>query len=425
MTPTPSAPRTINRRALIVFVAVLVVLTLIIEVALVYSQRQALHDDAVREFQNSLELLGELAAEALLSSDYSTAESLVRRWANQHEDIVTITARLPNGFVLSDVNKPRVAVHPIHVEQDVTFAGRMLVRLDATADIAARERDVVIVAAVASAVTITAVLLVGWLLWWTLQRTAIAPLEAEIRRREEKERELLQRTADLEAALGELEAFSYSVSHDLRGPLRAIDGYSHEIAEEHGHVLDDNARAALARTRAAAQRMGRLIDDLLNLARMSRAPIEVADVDLSAIAREVLARCARTDPARTVDVRVADHVRARGDAGLLAVVLENLLENAWKYTARTVAPTIEFGTARAREGTLYYYVRDNGAGFDMKYVDKLFRPFQRLHGAEFPGTGIGLATVARVIARHGGRVWAESAPGQGATFAFTLRSETA
>jgi light-regulated signal transduction histidine kinase (bacteriophytochrome) len=190
-------------------------------------------------------------------------------------------------------------------------------------------------------------------------------------------------------------------------------------------VLNEDARASLARTRAAAQRMGRLIDDLLKLARMSRIPMAFTSVDLSALARDIAARCAQSEPQRDVEFRIANNVRARGDAGLLGIVLENLLGNAWKYTSRTAGATIEFGAARTRDDETYYYVRDNGAGFDMMYVDKLFRPFQRLHGAEFPGTGIGLATVARIVGRHGGRVWAEGEPGKGATFAFTLRGETA
>lgn len=223
---------------------------------------------------------------------------------------------------------------------------------------------------------------------------------------------------ELERKNKELEAFSYSVSHDLRAPLRSIDGFSQALLEDYADRLDARGEDYLRRVRAAAQTMGELIDDLLQLSRVGRADLRREAVDLSAIARTVLAELGRSDPERRVSVAVAEGLAAEGDFRLLRVVLDNLLGNAWKFTARVAEPRIEVGTIAGGET---FFVRDNGAGFDMAYADKLFAPFQRLHGAhEFPGTGIGLATVHRIVDRHGGRVWAESAVGQGATFCFTL-----
>jgi signal transduction histidine kinase len=245
--------------------------------------------------------------------------------------------------------------------------------------------------------------------------------EAELAQHRERLEELVgERTAQLEAANRELEAFSYSVSHDLRAPLRAIDGFSQALVEDHGRDLGADARVYLERVRAAVQRMGVLIDDLLELSRVSRAVMHVGEIDLSALASEIVSDHRAAEPQRQVDVVIAPGLVAAGDAGLLSVAFTNLLDNAWKYTGRIAHARIEVG-AKATNGERVFFVRDNGVGFDMQYADKLFGAFQRLHSErDFPGTGVGLATVARIIQRHGGRVWAEGAPGQGATFYFTL-----
>ena len=218
----------------------------------------------------------------------------------------------------------------------------------------------------------------------------------------------------------ELEAFSYSVSHDLRAPLRAIDGFSQALLEDHADHLDDKGRDYLRRVRAGAQRMGDLIDDMLQLFRVSRAELRHEPVDLTRLARSVVADLARQEPDRHVEVQIQDGLTVDGDVNLLRIVLDNLLGNAWKFAGKIERANIEVG-AEQRDGHRAFFVRDNGAGFDMTYADNLFKPFQRLHSAtEFPGTGIGLATVQKVIDRCGGRVWAEGAVGRGATFFFTL-----
>ncbi|HKE18167.1 MAG TPA: ATP-binding protein [Kofleriaceae bacterium] len=232
--------------------------------------------------------------------------------------------------------------------------------------------------------------------------------------------ELERRIAELDAANRELDAFAYSVSHDLRSPLRAIDGFSSALLSDYGDTLEQDARHSLVRVRAGAQRMSALIDDLLNLSRISRAPLRKAPIDLGELARAVLAELVRREPARAVDIEVGGELAAMGDERLMTIALENLLQNAWKFTSKRPDARIALGRVE-RGDEMPFFVRDNGAGFDMRYAHRLFTPFQRLHDAsEFEGTGIGLATVNRIIARHGGRIWVEAAPGEGATFLFTL-----
>lgn len=225
---------------------------------------------------------------------------------------------------------------------------------------------------------------------------------------------------ELERKNKELEAFSYSVSHDLRAPLRSIDGFSQALLEDYAEKLEGNGRDYLRRVRAAAQRMGLLIDDMLQLSSVGRADLRRGPVDLSEAARATAADLRRHEPEREVEVRIEDGLGCDADARLLRIALDNLIGNAWKFTAKAVRPEIAVGADRCGQETTYF-VRDNGAGFDMQYADKLFQPFQRLHReADFPGTGIGLATVHRIVERHGGRVWAEGAVGRGATVFFTL-----
>jgi|GEM_PF-881904 len=245
--------------------------------------------------------------------------------------------------------------------------------------------------------------------------------EMELSRYRDRLEEMVQdRTIELKVINQELEAFAYSVSHDLRAPLRAIDGFSQALLEDYADRLDDQGRNYLNRVRAATQRMGRLIDDLLTLSRISRAVFNPQTVDLSNLANEIVQQLRDADPARRIETSVQEGLKVRGDWGLLKVTLENLLGNAWKYTGKRVAPRVDFGSLE-RDGEIIYYVRDNGVGFDMQHADKLFGAFQRLHHRdEFEGTGVGLATVKRIVNRHGGRIWAESAPNEQTTFYFTL-----
>jgi light-regulated signal transduction histidine kinase (bacteriophytochrome)/HAMP domain-containing protein len=240
-----------------------------------------------------------------------------------------------------------------------------------------------------------------------------AELEARVR----------DRTAQLEAANQELEAFSYTVSHDLRAPLRAIDGFSQALVEDFPEHVPEDALRYISRIRASTLRMGQLIEDLLNLSRVARAPLERSTVDVSEISRQVVADLRARDPARDVDVSVWEGMAAEADARLLRAALENLIGNAWKFSARSAKARIEVGVMRDG-GHQVFFVRDNGAGFDMAFADKLFNAFQRLHtGNDYAGTGIGLATVQRILRRHGGRIWADAQVDRGATFYFTLEAK--
>ena len=240
------------------------------------------------------------------------------------------------------------------------------------------------------------------------------------------EQQVQQRTIHLERANRELEAFAYSIAHDLRTPLRGMSGFAEALVEDYGDRLDETGRDYAGRVEAGCARMSGLIDDLLHLSQVTQAKMRLQDVDLSA---EVTASCDRLragDPGREVRVTVQEGVRAIADRTLIRSALDNLLENAWKFTARRDGAAIEFATAPADDAPICCYVRDNGAGFDPAYVGKLFQPFQRLHdAAEFPGNGIGLASVRRIIERHGGRTWAEGAVDGGATIYFTLNAEGA
>jgi signal transduction histidine kinase len=251
---------------------------------------------------------------------------------------------------------------------------------------------------------------------WMLVRSRILAEDAS--------KDLEDANRELEGANRELEAFSYSVSHDLRAPLRTIDGFSQILQEDYEAVLDEEGLDYLGRVRAASAHMAILIDDLLDLSRVSRRPLRREPVDLASLATEIIEDLRASEPERNVEFEAGGDIKAYGDVSLLKGALENLLGNAWKFTEREGVGRIEFGVdRRPRPGLLgpVYFVRDNGAGFDQAYSDKLFGAFQRLHGQdEFEGTGIGLATVARIIHRHGGRVWAEGDVGEGATFYFTL-----
>jgi light-regulated signal transduction histidine kinase (bacteriophytochrome) len=233
--------------------------------------------------------------------------------------------------------------------------------------------------------------------------------------------ELLQLTSELQAANQELEAFSYSVSHDLRTPLQSVLGFTELLAERCEAQLDTRGQQYLQRLREGCYRMVQLIEDMLMLSRSTQGEMNIGTVDLSLLAKTIASTLAMTQPRRRVTFVIAEGIVATGDAGLLRMALENLLGNAWKFTGKKRRARIEFGCT---ENPPFYFVRDNGAGFDMADADRLFGAFQRLHTvSEFPGTGIGLATVQRVISRHGGRVWAEAAVGRGATFYFTLDGE--
>jgi len=248
----------------------------------------------------------------------------------------------------------------------------------------------------------------------------IIVLGSDITKRKQAEESLKSYAGELETANKELEAFSYSVSHDLRAPLRSITGFSTILLEDYKDELDNEGKSYLKKISDSGELMGQLMDDLLKLSRVMRSDLNFERINLSDMAHKIVDELRNDEPKRKVKVTIAPNMIANGDKNLLGLVLQNLLGNAWKYSSKTSEPRIEMGTVE-HNGKQAYFVHDNGVGFDMTYADKLFKPFQRLHKAtEFTGTGIGLATVQRIIRRHGGEVWAESKVGEGATFYFTL-----
>ena len=263
-----------------------------------------------------------------------------------------------------------------------------------------------------------------WLSWKSVPLLAeglIYAVAHDVTDERKSEQALQQHAAELASANRELEAFSYSVSHDLRAPLRHIDGFAQALAEDYADRLDTTGSHFISRIRAGAQRMGTLIDDLLSLSRVTRAPLTRTTLDLTSLVREIATRLEEDDPQRGVTWRIAPGVQGRGDAHFVRIALENLLGNAWKFTSKRADGVVEFSTLTSPDGERVYVVRDNGAGFDMAHASKLFGAFQRLHAAaDFPGTGIGLATVQRIVRRHGGRIWAEGSIDAGATLFFTL-----
>jgi len=234
------------------------------------------------------------------------------------------------------------------------------------------------------------------------------------------EKRVVERTSELQSKNKELESFSYSVSHDLRAPLRSIDGYTQVLLEDYVDTLDDVGRGYLERVRSNTRRMSELIDDLLDLARISRQEITHGEVNLSAIAARRIQMQRELDPQARVSVIVEDGLYALGDEHLITIAIDNLIDNAWKYSSKVENPVIEVGRLQKNNETIFF-VKDNGVGFEMKYAGQIFKVFNRLHGSEFEGTGIGLATVQRILARHGGRIWVEAEPNKGACFYFVLK----
>jgi signal transduction histidine kinase len=257
--------------------------------------------------------------------------------------------------------------------------------------------------------------------WIAIESYENRQTQEELRKYRERLEELVrERTAELETINKELEAFSYSVSHDLRAPLRSMNGFSHILLEDYAEKLDEEGKEHLKRISAASRRMAQLIDDLLNLSRITQSEMYREKVNLSSMAERIARELREKQPERKAEFVIAPELAVDGDMRFLRIVLEHLLDNAWKFTGKNARARIEFGVVKY-DGRPAYFVRDNGVGFDMAYAGKLFNPFERLHSeSEFPGTGIGLAIVQRIIHRHGGSVWAESEAEKGATFYFTL-----
>ncbi|MBN1887034.1 MAG: PAS domain S-box protein [Thermoflexales bacterium] len=378
---------------------------------------------------------------------YTQEELQTQSWQDiSHPDDIEATQRIVDALLFGEQDSARFSKRYIHKNGSIVWAdvstslrrdkeGKTLYFMTAVSDITERKRqEAQIMAAQAELQRLLAEADQARRALLSVVEDQKAAEEEILRLNAELEQRVTERTAQLEATNKEMEAFSYSVSHDLRAPLRGIDGWSLALLEDHSGQLDEQAHQYLGYVRSEVQRMGRLIDAMLQLSRVTRAEMQLEPVDLSALAQTIAARLQAGQPERQAELVIQPGLTARGDARLIEIMLANLFDNAWKFTAPRPLARIEFGrlphptpppqAGEGREGVVYF-VRDNGVGFDMAYAQKLFGAFQRMHKAsEFPGTGIGLTTVQRIVYRHGGRVWADAHLDQGATFYFTLEEVT-
>lgn len=325
-------------------------------------------------------------------------DACISGWAMVHREAVAIPDIYADSRIPADAYRPTfvksLAMVPIRIAEPIGAIGNYWARSHTVTP-----EEIELLQALANSTSVA------------MENVAIVKdVEARVR----------SRTLQLEAAMRELEAFSHAISHDLRAPVRRIDGFAQALEEDAGDKLDAEALRHLRRVRESARTMNQYMEDMLSLAKLGRAAVRRDLVDLSALAKSIFADVAQNYRGRRVEQVIADDLHVRGDESLLRGALENLIGNAFKFTSRSDHARVELGS-ESHDGETTFYVKDNGAGFDMQYAPKLFAPFQRLHSAEeFPGTGIGLATVRRIIARHDGRIWADSAPGEGATFWFTI-----
>lgn len=385
-------------------------------------QREFANDlaDAERAQRAEVELLSKIIGEALQQARYDDVLALVDSWGARDASIVEMRVNAANDFILGAYHRAQPTQRRREITATLAYGYRetatLYVAKDMSGIYAAHD---LLTAQVAIAFSVLALLL-AYLVYVSARRHEVA--EALRTLTGQLEQRVQKRTAELQAANRELQAFSYSVAHDLRTPLRALHGFSEVLVEEHGSRLDAQAMDCLRRIQQASQKMAQLIDDLLFLSKVSRDDLRRAHIELSALAHDVIADVRGTEPNRVVHVSIDPGMSASADPALLRIALTHLLGNAFKFTRPRAEAKIEC-RAMEKNGETVYFVRDNGVGFDMAFADKLFKPFQRLHNAqEFEGTGIGLSIVARIIERHGGRIWAQSELGQSATFFFTLKS---
>ncbi len=387
--------------------------------------------------ERELQLLASLVRNDLQIGNYQHIDELLNDWGRNNADTKSLKLTAENGHIISEYLRPTATAHPAVFASAINYSYRGAAQLEIikSFDDVYRQRIKFIWKAgtVYALVTLLLIVLTCVLLKYR-QKSRALQKEAERRQhaetalqheRNQLEETVTARTAQLAAINRELEAFSYSVSHDLRAPLRAIDGFSLALLEDYADRLDEIGHDYLRRVRSGAQKMGLLIDDLLQLSRVTRSELHLQEIDLSQLASTIIAELRQSEAERTVTITIAPQLQAYGDPTLLQVLLANLLGNAWKFTRRQPKANIEFGLLpdHDEQTEQTFFICDNGVGFDMKYIHKLFIAFQRLHGFEqFEGTGIGLATVQRIINKHSGRIWVEAAPDNGATFYFTLPS---
>lgn len=409
-----------TRRSLVSFATILVLFLIVADSFVITQQSHFLRTEINTHTKHEFNLFSKLVGDALTKGDFAAVEEAAMLWGNEQPNILELTITAANGFSIAHFERDKPDT------ESKRYTGTLEFGFDNAATITLI-KDMATVNAVtirlASQLLIFSFILVA-ALGILLQRMAIRPLRQEITNHEKTEKKLHQYAAELRESNKELESYSYSIAHDLRAPLRSITSFSQIIQEEAHHKLSDEEKDYFARIIAASKRMAALIDDILELGRITRSKLEHTEVDLTALARNILGRLFNEHNGRKVDWQIQENITAAGDIKLFTVLLENLLGNAYKFSSKKNPAIIEFGKASTLHNgkkVSAYFVRDNGVGFDMRHAQKLFQPFVRLCRAEeFDGTGVGLATAQRIVHRHGGKIWAASRPDEGTTFFFTL-----
>lgn len=403
----------------LVIAAMLLVLLLIMGLTnslLLRRQRLGQLQQVKEQLHYQLQAASTFMIEPLLKYQLADVEQFMRLWVENHSDVLLFEAHTPSDKLLSRFTRSSETPYVISDTHRVEYQGHHLLTLTMSRDYTRSELllDSMRNRLLLFSLLITAVL--GVMLWLVFRRLALTPLENEIKRRRTVEQELT-------VINQELDAFAYSVSHDLRAPLRGIDGFSLALLEDYGERMDDTGHDYIRRIRKGCLRMGELIDDMLQLSRLSRGKIKRQSIEIDKMAKEALTELQKAFPERKVEIKIQPELQTQGDPVLARAVLDNLLGNAWKFTAKNDRAAISVGQT-SRDGRTFFFVKDNGVGFNMAYADKIFTPFQRLHSPEeFEGTGIGMATVQRIIHRHGGVIIAEGVEGKGATFYFSFENK--
>ena len=409
-----------TKRSLVSFSVILAIFLIIADSLVISQQSQSLRAEMNAHTQHEFELFSKLVADFLTKGDYAAVEDAAIKWGNERHNILELSITTANGFSIANFKRDSPSAESAHFEDKLKFGFNNAATITMNKDMAGVSA---VINNLASHLIVFSILLVA-LLGILLQRLALRPLQQEITEHQRTEEKLQQHTTELRESNKELESYSYSIAHDLRAPLRSITSFCQILQEETQHKLTDEEKADFARIIAASKRMAALIDDILELGRITRSKLERTKVDLSMLANNAVEQLHCENNGREVEWRIENDITATGDKKLLSLLLENLLGNSHKFTKKKHHACIEFGKTKIVHNgkkSSAYFVKDNGVGFDMQYANNLFQPFQRLNtDADFEGTGVGLATVQRIIRRHGGQIWAEAAPNEGATFYFTL-----
>jgi signal transduction histidine kinase len=410
---------TSNKLALISFTSVLVIFLVIVDIFMIVEERDFLLQMEKSHAKEEMDIMGKLLTEAMIRSDYATVEQYVPQWSKARPDVVSVRVIAPNGFVVTQHQRKPGSEHLYELNSSIRYLDKPVLKLEMQWDFGTVHNFIKNRLLKLLSISVVTVAVLGWLLWRVLKITAIDPLQREIAEREKVENQLAEHTKELASHVEELESYSYSIAHDLRAPVRSITSFSQILKTDIGDKLASQEQDVLQRIIAAGKYMAELIDDILALSRITRVKLAMEPLALSKMAEESIADSRHLEPGRDCEIVIQPNLSAKGDPKLVRLLLENLLDNAWKYTANQPHAHIEFGMEMQSQPV--FYIRDNGVGFDMQYVDKIFQPFQRLHAhGEFEGTGIGLATAMRIVKRHGGEIWAKSELNKGATFYFTL-----